>query len=446
MKIHLTNALYGVIDYVSYPLGMLVVAPVVLHRLGASEYGLWMIVTAIVSSGSIVAGGFSDANIQRIASLRASGQRDRMAQTVRSMLAINLAIGAAVVAIVWILAPRAAAQIASMRGVPESECLVALRIATVVILARSVEAAGVGTERAFERYSGTVRISVAIRLLTLGSAALLALTRHGVVSILIATSAFFCAGACLQLLLARRTLRRISLRPSFHAEETRGLLRLGVFAWLEAIGGLVFAQFDRILLGISLGAAAVTPYALCVQFTQPLYALTASALGFLFPYLSRQAGVLSGGAQKQILLKALLCNFVLVACGAAVLCIAGNWLIRIWAGAEVARTAAAIFPSILLGSALAGLSVTGTYAMQALGLFRTVAGLSLGARAVMLLAMIEWLHRSGLQGLAMARVCYGCLALVVYVPLLKHLGAHRQASRPAAMAAIPCEVREGSEP
>ena len=47
MKKHITNAVYGVLDYASYPLGMLLVAPVILHRLGPAEYGLWMVVTPL---------------------------------------------------------------------------------------------------------------------------------------------------------------------------------------------------------------------------------------------------------------------------------------------------------------------------------------------------------------------------------------------------------------
>ena len=57
MRRHLSNAAYGVLDYISYPLGMLLVAPIVLHRLGAAEYGLWMIATAVISAGSIIASG-----------------------------------------------------------------------------------------------------------------------------------------------------------------------------------------------------------------------------------------------------------------------------------------------------------------------------------------------------------------------------------------------------
>lgn len=445
MRRHLSNAVFGVIDYASYPFGMLLVAPIVLHRLGASEYGLWMIATAVISTGSIVAGGFSDANIQRVASLRGSGSRESMAHAVRSILGINLVLGLVVVAVVWTLAPYGARHIATSHDASVSECFVALRVATLVILARSVESAGVSTQRAFEQYRGTVLISASMRLLTLASAAALALAGHKTVSILVATAIFFAAGACLQLLLARRFLGPVPLWPSFHPEEARLLLRLGVFAWLDAMGGLIFAQFDRILLGVSLGAVVVAPYALCVQFTQPLYALTASALSFLFPYLSQCSGNISRRALNRILLKACACNLAIVACGVTILIFAGNRLIRLWGGPIVAHTAASILSPIILSSALAGLSVTGTYAMQALGLFRTVAGLSVVGRAAMLLVMIVLLHRTGLQGLATARVCYGFVALLIYVPLIRSLVTQRHGDHSARIVAIPYELQEGSE-
>src|SRR4029077_4906195 len=93
MRKHITNAGYGVLDYTSYPLGMLVVAPVVLRNAGAAEYGLWMVATAGVSSGGIIASGFSDVGIQRVARLRGENKPIAMTEAVRPMLAINLALG-----------------------------------------------------------------------------------------------------------------------------------------------------------------------------------------------------------------------------------------------------------------------------------------------------------------------------------------------------------------
>src|ERR1700674_3580935 len=101
MKRHLTNAVYGVLDYASYPAGMLLVAPIVLHKLGASEYGLWMITTALISAGGIIASGFCDANIQRVAHLRGIGNSDLIPNTIRGILGISITLGFLLAAAAW---------------------------------------------------------------------------------------------------------------------------------------------------------------------------------------------------------------------------------------------------------------------------------------------------------------------------------------------------------
>ncbi|MGB6687468.1 MAG: polysaccharide biosynthesis protein [Terracidiphilus sp.] len=445
MKKHLANAALGILDYASYPFGMLLVAPIVLHRLGAAEYGLWMIATAVISAGGIIASGFSDANIQLVAHLRGIGDNSSIARTVRSILGVNLILGVTLAAAVWFAAPFAARHIATSPLTPAGDCLISLRIAGVLIAARAIETVAVSTQRAFEHYRGTVQIATAVRLLTLASAAILAWRGRGTVAILSATGFFLVLGTCMQFLELRRFVGPISLWPAFRSDETRALLRTGIFVWLEALGGLIFGQFDRILLGVSLGALAVAPYALCVQFAQPMVSLTASALNFFFPYLSSRASTISNAALKRVLLKAFICNFALVACCAVPLLLFGNSVIRLWAGPAVAAKAATILPAIVAGAAMAGLSVTGTYSLQALALFRSAAGISLGAKASMLVVMIFLLHRMGLQGLAIARVFYGSAALLVYLPLFRHLSAGKRTARSLTPIAIPCELREGSE-
>jgi O-antigen/teichoic acid export membrane protein len=424
---------------------MLLVAPVVLHKLGAAEYGLWMVATAVVSAGGIIASGFCDANIQRVARLRGSGETESMVHAVRSMMGINLVLGFTLAAAIWIAAPLAARHIAVSRLTPIGECLICIRIASVLVLARAIESVGVSTHRAFEQYRGTVRISTTVRLLTLASAAALALLGYRVPSLLAATGVFLILGTYAQFRGLRKFLGTASLSPTFQPEATRALLSFGVFAWLQTLGSVVFGQFDRILLGFSMGALAVAPYALCIQFAQPIFGLTASGLHFLFPYLSR-AGAISRSTLKRTLLKAFLCNLLMVACGAGVLLLVGDHLLRTWAGPVLAQQAAAVLPPIVLGSALMGLSVTGTYAMQALGLFRTVALLSLGGRAAMLLLMIYLLHHRGLQGLAMARVCYGAIALLVYIPLLIKTRMGKEKPQSVSSMVLPCQLQEGSKP
>jgi O-antigen/teichoic acid export membrane protein len=445
MKRNMSNAAYGVLDYASYPLGMLLVAPIILHKIGAAEYGLWMVSTAVVSAGGIIASGFGDAGIQRVAKLRGAEKTGLMVHTFRSMFAINLVLGCAVALLMWIASPYVARHLAVSHLLSVRECLVCLRIASVLILIRAIEAVSVSTQRAFEEYRGTVQISTAIRLLTLGSAAVLALSGQRTESIMILTALLLSAGTVLQFRYLRRFLIADTLWPAFPAAETRTLMRSGVFVWFQALGSVVFRQFDRILLGASLGAAAVAPYALCIQFAEPLFGLTASGLSFFFPYLSGRADSMSRPELRRSILKAFLCNFLLVLCGAGLLLVFGSRFLRIWAGSAVAHSAEQILPLIVIGSALSGLSVTGTYAAQALGLFRTVALISLGSRSVLLLLMLYLLHHQGVHGLVVSRVWYGAAALLVYLPLVRQLGPSRTTDRSIASISIATEIHEGAQ-
>jgi O-antigen/teichoic acid export membrane protein len=440
MKKHFTNAAYGVADYVSYPFGMLLVAPVVLHRLGASEYGLWMVATAVVSAGGIIASGFCDANIQRVARLRSTRSGEETAQTVRSILGINLVLGVVLGVLVWFAAPPAALRIAAARQLSLLECLISLRIAGALILVRAVESVAVSTQRAYEQYRTTVEISVASRLLTLACAAVLALEGLRAVSLLVATGVFLLLGCCVQFVKLWQLLDGSSLWPTFHPESTRALLKFGAFVWFQALGGVIFAQCDRVLLGVSMGAKVVAPYSLCVQFTQPVCGLAASGLNFLFPYLSGRIGTISAAELRRTVLKAMLCNFAAAAGCSVILLLVGDRIIRLWAGTAVAQSAAPILPLILLGSALTGLSVTGIYALQSLGQFRTVSFIGLGSRLAMLPVMICLLHHMGLYGLAISRVCLGSIALLVYVPLARRLFA--PAARTAAPPTFPLALQE----
>lgn len=446
MRRHLINAGFGAMDYVSYPVGMLLVAPVILRKLGSAEYGLWMIATAVISAGGILASGFCDACIQRVASLRGTGEFDRMPSAVRSMMGINFVLGVLFAASVWVAAPFAARYVSAAQLISPVECLVVFRIASVAVVVRALESVGVGVQRAFEQYRGTVQISVATRLLTLLTAALIALAGFRMIAILLATTAFLALGTIAQFAQASRVLGGHSLWPEFDRGETGLLLNRGFFAWVQAAGGVVFAQLDRIVLGIVLGAAAVTPYSLCVQFAHPIFGFTASALNFTFPYLSGRASEPRSDALRSAVLKAFACNLVLVACGAGMLLVIGDRLIGIWAGADVAREAARILPAIVIAAALMGLSVTGTYALQALGQFRTVALIGVVGRSAMLLLMFELLRRYGVAGLAFSRLFYGALALLVYVPLLQNLTRRGNESRRTPPLAIALEAQEGSKP
>ena len=421
MRRQLSNSMYGVLDYIAYPAGMLIVAPIALRCLGVERFGIWMMASAAITTGAIIASGFGDANIRSVAMKRATGDHIQLVRVVRGAMGIHLLLGSAMAILGWCLAP-----IATMRLVSESsglrpDCLWCLRIASVLMLLRALETVCVSTQRAFERYGAAVRISLAARMLSLCAAATLPLFTHRVISILIATALFTSAGVIIQLLEICALLGTANLLPSFDGQTARALLGFGMAAWVQAVCGLVFSQVDRLVAGLSFGAAAVSAYAICVQMSQPIYGIAAGGLHFLFPRLTAAHATGNSQRVRRTVMIGAGVNLAFVAAGVSVLLLAGPSILRAWGGERMALASAAWLPMIAWSTALSGLGIAGNYSMLALGRIRIVTALNL-AGGLLMTALMFWLvPRSGLRGLAGARLAYGPVTLLVYIPLIRQL-------------------------
>jgi O-antigen/teichoic acid export membrane protein len=439
MKTYLANAAYGVLDYAAYPVGMLLVAPVVLRNMGAAQYGIWAVVTAAVSMGSIIASGFGDANIQHVALQRGLGQHDALVCTVRCMIGINLILGTALALLAWILAPFAALHLLPAGGALEQDCLWSLRIASLLLWLRTMESVCISTQRAFERYGAAVRVSVATRLLSLAAAAAFTYLLHSVAGIVAAAALLNLLGTWLQFTDLRRLLGVGSLLPAMDARAAKALLGYGAFSWIQAVSAVIFSQADRLFLGISLGAVAVASYTLCTQLAQPIYGFAASGLHFLFPHLAGRHASRATSAVRKTIFIASTCNLLFVAVATLTLLLFGQSILRLWAGADIARIAAPVLPIVVWSSALLALNVTGTYALFAFGRVRVVTWLNLAAGATMLLLMVSLLPRFGAYGMALARFSYAAITLLVYIPLASQLGKVPQAHMSLPARSPVCE-------
>lgn len=439
MRAHLSNAAYGVIDYVAYPAAMLLAAPVVLHHLGVAQYGVWVVATAAVSIGGIIASGFGDANIQYVASARGQGDAAALGHAVRSMVGINLALGSLLALISWVLAPLLARHVVPSDATLQTTCLWSLRIACLLMLVRAIESVCISTQRAFERYGAAVRISILARLLTQAAAIALAIHGFGLISIMAATALFMVAGTGIQLARLREHPEVTSLLPAFDRDATSALISFGMFSWLQAISSVVFSQADRLVLGVSLGATAVTAYALCVQMAQPIYGVAASGLHFLFPYLSgRQAATPARDLTRPVLI-AFACNLLFVSLGTAIVLLFGHQVLHLWVGDAIARSSSIVIAPIAWSFALLGLNVTGYYTLLAFGRVRTVTWLNLAGGAAMLLVMAFLTPRAGIRGIAIARLVYGQITLFMYGPVVGILFARFKSPLPALGTNTVCE-------
>jgi O-antigen/teichoic acid export membrane protein len=419
MRWQISNSIYGLLDYAAYPFGMLALAPIVLRHLGAAQYGVWAVATAIVSFGSIIASGFGDANIQQVATRRGTGDGDSVLRAVRASFGIHLILGTATALLLWVFAPFLAIRLSIADAALNQACLSCIRIAALLSIIRAIETVCISTQRAFERYGAAVRISVAGRMLSLASAALLAAFTRDVVYIMLATAAFAAVALLAQLIRLVQLLDYQALTPSFDPVATRELIRFGIFTWLLSATGVMFSQADRLIAGASMGATAVVTYALCAQMSQPVYGLTAAGLHFLFPHLASQRAKAAPAELRRTLLMAIFINALLVFTGAGLLLVFSGRLLHLLAPEAIARVSVSLLPSVLSGSGLLALSVSGCYAMLALGRVRPVTLINVAGAVALALVIVFFLHSSGVMAIVWARICFGVISLLVYFPLFR---------------------------
>src|SRR5436305_1195100 len=93
MKHHVQNGVSGILDYAAYPVGMIVVAPLLVRALGPAQFGIWAFTMAEINAGAILATGFGDANIQQVATARSTGDMKRIENCIRTTMSIHLLLG-----------------------------------------------------------------------------------------------------------------------------------------------------------------------------------------------------------------------------------------------------------------------------------------------------------------------------------------------------------------
>lgn len=86
-----------------------------------------------------------------------------------------------------------------------------------------------------------------------------------------------------------RMRRQHAWRFAVDRQEWSGMARFGIGSWLGSAGGIVFSQFDRVVIGILLSVPQLGIYAACTQVTSQINALSAIPVQPLLPYVARYA-------------------------------------------------------------------------------------------------------------------------------------------------------------
>jgi len=413
----LRNALYGAAEYIAMPATMLLATPFLLHRLGAAQYGLWMAATAAITSSSYISTGFGDAALKYAAAYRGAEQREKVEATLHVNLVINLALGIVVAIMIWYGAPLLVRRLFPAVALLQRTAVGVFRIASAILVVRSVESVFVAALRAYERYGPAVQINVLSRVATIVWACVLVARGRGVLAIMAATLTLAVVSAAMQMWAAHRITGSIARYSRITGHAFAEVFRFGCFSWMQTFAGCIFSYADRLVVGVLLGASSVAYYTVCVQAAQPIHGLIAAALHFTFPHLSARMTAAPGSETRPIVGMVLALNIALAILLCVPMVLGSKLILKLWMGAAFAQQTWMVLSIVAAGFGLLALNITGHYALLALEQVKLVAIVNILGSAAMLAGVVCLAPRYGLVGAAIGRLFYGPITLLMYFRL-----------------------------
>ena len=417
--------------------------PFMLRHLGATEYGLWILVSSLVGYGALLDLGLATAVTKYIAEYRAKNEIAEASGLVATVLSLYLALGLVAVALGALAAPIFPAL---FHIAPEQHARAThLVLLSGVSLGLSIPAAITSAILwGLQRFDLANALGVVGTLLST-AATVVILMRGGDVLDLVAMGIVLTA---LMQLPAVWLIRRTA--PELHVgvqgasrQHLRTVFSFSASLFLLNVAGRLQSKTDEIVIGAFLPILAVTPYAIARRLSDMGRILTEQFMKVILPVASELHA-----ENDQARLRALyivstrltLASFLPIGASLVILAPA---LLKLWVGPEYAA-----YTHLVLILTVAGLVDTSLwpagFVLQGMARHQRLAVISLGAGIANLVLSIILVRPLGLTGVALGTLIPTVAECVLFVlPYTLHVigvplrEALTDIWLPAALPAIP---------
>lgn len=284
----LHNALANALGAIIPALAALVAMPFIVYHLGTADYGLLMLIAAIVGYFAIIELKVSAGAVKFVAEFRAKGDSRAESAVVVLGLVLALLIGAIGCLGIVLFAEPIITHLFPVAADRVAASVFALRIAGLGFFFAQLQQFLQSLPQALQRYSLSAAteslFGVLVPVLTV-SVLLLGGGLEAAVMVRVACSA---ANAALLAWLCRGLFPRFEWRLP---ERTlaRQVLSFSGFAYLSHLSGLTYAHADKLIIGAALGLEAVAYFSIAATLANRALAITMRLSGILYPAASALA-------------------------------------------------------------------------------------------------------------------------------------------------------------
>jgi O-antigen/teichoic acid export membrane protein len=392
-----------------------VLTPLVLHHVGRTHFGLWMLVAALVSYGSLLDLGISSAVIKYVAEYRANGRSDAARVLIATALWVYGLLGLLVVLLSVALAPL----VPVLFDVPDGDRALATWLTIV---------AGVGigigipfsTPRAVlrgvHRFDLANAAALAATLLTAAGTVAMILLDRGILAIVAVSVVVTVVLQPVSVWFVRRAAPDVAYGWRGARRDAVGtIVGLGSSVSVMQIAGQLLGRSGPVIVGLSLPVAAVTPYALAQRLAQATYMSISELPKLLMPLSTEVHARRDRDQLRGVFIASSRITLAVGTATAATVAVLGGELLEAWVGAEYARYAPVV-ALLALTVITDALNLPAVSVILGTGRHRPLAAIAIGAGLLNVALALAFVRPWGLTGVAAATVVARVCALLVQTP------------------------------
>lgn len=330
------NSLANLVRYVVYVVVTFVMTPYTIRKLGLDDYGLWVLVLAIVGYGGVLELGVQTSVIKLVAQKNAANDHDGLQRVVSTAYAFFQGVGVLIACALVLVAPFFVSRLVSSPAEQETVRLLLMILGINAAICFPVYVLG-GVIYGMQRY--VVKSGVDVILAVVNASMTFAVLEQGkgIVGLALVKMAVDVTSIAALFLLIRRILPglKISLRAA-SASSFRELIRLGGKIFISSTTTRIATHTEPVIISAILSNAWTTVFSVPKRLVDYVKQISVTAsLGFM-PMFSELQG--RGDTAQIARLYEQYTRYILIMIVPFVSCtmVLGGPFIRLWVGDELA--------------------------------------------------------------------------------------------------------------
>lgn len=411
-----SNVIFGFLSWL-LPLGLtFALTPLIVHGLGAEDYGLYALVMSFVAYSFTFNVG--RAITKYVAAYRANEQHERIGEVLSTTLMVNLIMGVISAGALALCADVLVTRVLKIAPELQANARIAFYLASIGLLITMLSQVFSAVPQAVQRFDIYSLIATVTGIVTIGVNGLMVWLGFGIKS-LIVWNAIVTGLSCLAFFISsRRLLPEAHIRLRITKDLLKGILSFSGAVIAYQVLANMLLLFERGWLTRTLGPSAVTYYVVPMTIAIYIHAFISSLTLVIFPMASEAGAQQDTTRLHSIYTRAYKYVTMLVVLLTLTLMVGSYRILSNWMGQEFAQQSAQV---LMIQAAAYGLTAWAIIAWQiADGLGRP------GRNAILVLVWIVvavplmlWLTPLyGIEGMAYGRLASG-LTIPFYILLIE---------------------------